>query len=115
MLEQLEPVETGDLEAEVIPEAIRSIAKKRCSPAIKQFVHNALRALEHKEIDEFITVPVQSFHRLGLDNKYRIISTLESCPESEHMRIDTTDDEIMMIKVSDPDVKPVKQYKGGST
>lgn len=79
--------------------------KRRCSAEARAFMLRALRELEKvqipkvqnaPEIKPTLEVPVQQFSRIGLNDKERIVETLQACPESYYVSVGTSDDRIAL-------------------
>lgn len=124
----LDPIESGDLLNEIeivpLPRGQRTVTTRRCGPEVRQFMRNALRELERKSAldaalaknagetpNESIEVSLKSFERIGLGNKYQVVSALDSCPEAEYIKVEPINDtSIKLTKIGEPETKPVKHY-----
>jgi hypothetical protein len=114
----IEPVEAGDLEEVQVtapPSSSRGgPRKRRCSPEIRAFMARAVRELEPKEVESTIDIPLERFKVYGLEDLYQTAVTLDSCPESEYVKVEPVEvndhEVIRLVKLGQPDVKAVKHY-----
>jgi hypothetical protein len=84
---------------------------RRCSSEVRAMMSRALSYLDRGEVGNSTSVDIDSFERLGLKNKYQIISALQSCPESDYIDVKPTDDKIMLTLLEKPELKSVRWYR----